>query len=579
MSITLSAEQNVYLQTFGRVVLNACPGSGKTTAVAHKLHHLIQNGTRVLPQNAGIACLSFTNVAKNEIAEKFREISGFSLSYPHLISTIDSFINTYITLPFAHKFNFIVKRCRIVDDIVFLRRFLLSIFELRNSFGQLLHRFDPCLIEFTVTNGIVWDGHDKSKDSKFVEYGNAVKKLQFSSGLLKTSDSAFLAYNILKNFPRLAKYLSRRFQYLIIDEAQDTSEIQHSIFEILCNEGLKYIDLVGDPYQCLYQWRNASPELFFQKFEDKTNWKGIYLSENRRSNKKIIDVFNVLRRKNDKDIVPINNSPEDLPIHIIKYDDSDYNQAIANYERICIDSGFTSNGILVRGNTLKNRLIGKESDYSPWKSSIPYKLIEAKIHLLSNEIKEAINKCRRVVIELQQPGILFDSLKDRESELKNDKDLNAHFLSVLRELPSFDFPITEWTDKTQSFLQSSLHLTKIPDFIIKKINSQNFNKASLTNPMNNYFGKYVSNNNIPIFTIHQVKGMTFDSVFLILSGNSVGQNISLKEFTRPSDLPTEKQRMIYVASSRPRSLLCIGVQESESDINLRKIFGDEIIIL
>ena len=89
---------------------------------------------------------------------------------------------------------------------------------------------------------------------------------------------------------------------------------------MLYNEGLKNIDLVGDPYQCLYQWRDASPELFHQKFDDKINWHGIYLTENRRSTKKIIDVFSVLRRNTEKAIVPVIDTAADLPLHIIKYD-------------------------------------------------------------------------------------------------------------------------------------------------------------------------------------------------------------------------------------------------------------------
>lgn len=258
MSITLSDEQKVYIQTSGKVILNACPGSGKTTTVAHKIYSLIQNWNNKYSKNSGIVCLSFTNVAKNEIAEKFREINGFSLPYPHLISTIDSFVNSYITLPFAHRVKDVGKRYRIIDDMNYLNGVFLSSWNLKNQFGTLLHRFDPSKIDFTASNGIAWDGHDKSADADFVKYGKAVKEIQFSHGLLKTSDSAFFALLIFKKFPRLARYLAAKFPYIIIDEAQDTSEIQHSILEMLYNEGLKNIDLVGDPYQCLYQWRDAS---------------------------------------------------------------------------------------------------------------------------------------------------------------------------------------------------------------------------------------------------------------------------------------------------------------------------------
>ncbi|HAO06359.1 MAG TPA: hypothetical protein DCQ50_05070 [Chryseobacterium sp.] len=443
----------------------------------------------------------------------------------------------------------------------------------------MLHRFQPSKIDYTIVNGISWDGHDKSDDADFVKYGKAIKTAQFSMGLLKTSDSAFFALHILKKYSRLAKYLAEKFPYLIIDEAQDTSEIQHSILEMLFDEGLKNIDLVGDPYQCLYQWRDASPELFLQKFDDVVNWKGIYLTENRRSTKKIIDVFSTLRRNTDKAIIPVNNTATDLPLHIIKYDSSNYSEAIGKYETLCVKNNFVSNNILVRGNTLKNSLLGKETNYSPWNSSLPYLLIESRIHLQSNEIKEAVKKVRRIIIGLLSPNISFADLKEKEQELKNNKGTNATIFNLIRGLPSFELSLKDWTTLTQQYLKTELELKNEPDFQIRKKNTAGFDKTTLDNPVNKYFKKSTSDNNIPVSTIHQVKGMTFDSVFLILSANSTGQNISLKDFLLKEAMPTEKQRLIYVAISRPRSLLCIGVPDDTEDEQLKKLFSEEIIIV
>ncbi|MCX6223078.1 MAG: ATP-dependent helicase [Bacteroidia bacterium] len=579
MSITLSDEQTVYVRTSGKVILNACPGSGKTTTVAHKLYSLIQNWESIFSIKAGIVCLSFTNVAKNEIAEKFREINGFSLPYPNLISTIDSFVNTYITLPFAHKLKDIGKRYRIIDDTGYLDTIFQSNWKLNKDFGNLLHRFQPSKIDYTIENGIAWNGHDKSDDADFVKYGKAIKTTQFSMGLLKTTDSAFFAYHILKKYPRLAKYLATKFPYLIIDEAQDTSEIQHSILERLYNEGLKNIDLVGDPYQCLYQWRDASPELFLQKFDDTVNWKGIYLTENRRSTKKIIDVFSVLRRNTDKAIVPVIDTAADLSLHIIKYDSENFADAIGKYEQLCVNNNFASNNILVRGNTLKNSLLGKETNYSPWNTSLPYLLIESRMHLQSNEIKEAVKKVRRIVIGLFTPDISFSDLKEKEQELKNDTGTNAAIFNLIRGLPSFDLSLKDWTIQTQQYLKTVLELVNEPDFKIRKKNTAGFDKTTLDNPVNKYFKKSTTDNNLPVTTIHQVKGMTFDSVFLILSADSKGQNISLKDFVLKEAMPTEKQRLIYVAISRPRHLLCVGVPNTESDDELIKQFSNDITII
>ncbi|MEI6142367.1 MAG: ATP-dependent helicase [Mariniphaga sp.] len=579
MSIILSDEQSVYVKATGKIILNACPGSGKTTTVAHKLYFLIQNWGRNFSLNAGIVCLSFTNVAKNEIGEKFKEINGFSLTYPHLISTIDSFVNTYITLPFAQKVYNIGKRFRIIDDIGYIDRIFQSDWQLMKTFKKYLFAFPPSKIDFMLNSSFSWDGHDKSADAEFVKYAKAVKKKQIVMGLLKTSDSAFLALHILKKYPRIAKYLAEKFPYLIIDEAQDTSEIQHSIIEILHNEGLKNIDLVGDPYQCLYQWRDASPELFLQKFDDTVNWKGIFLTENRRSTKKIIDVFSVLRRITDKAIIPIIDTATDLPLHIIKYDNANYIDAISKYEKLCFDNNYISNNILVRGNTLKNSLLGKETNYSPWIASVPYDLIESRIHLQSNEIKEAIRKVRRIVIELISPEISFADLKEKEQELKNDKQTNATIFNLIRGLPSFDLSLKDWTSQTQQYLKNELELETELDFKIRKKNTVSFDKTTLDYPVKRYFTKSATTNNFPVTTIHQVKGMTFDSVFLILSANSKGQNISLKDFFLKEEMPTEKQRLIYVAISRPRYLLCIGVPNTIMDEELKMQFSNKIKII
>lgn len=579
MSITLSDEQKVFIQTSGKVILNACPGSGKTTTVAHKIYSLIQNWKDNYSINAGIVCLSFTNVAKNEIAEKFREINGFPLPYPHLISTIDSFVNTFITLPFAHKINDVGKRYRIIDDIGYLDRIFQSNWQLMKTFKNYLFSFPPSKIDYTINNSYSWDGHDKSGDAEFVKYAETIKTMQIKMGLLKTSDSAFFAHRILKKYARLGKYLAAKFPYLIIDEAQDTSEIQHSILEMLYNEGLKNIDLVGDPYQCLYQWRDASPELFLQKFDDTVNWQGIYLTENRRSTKKIIDVFSVLRRSSEKAIVPVIDNLDDLPLHIIKYDSAKYEDAIGKYEKLCVDNNLVSNNILVRGNTLKNSLLGKETNFSPWNTSLPYLLIESCLHLQSNEIKEAVKKVRRIVIGLFSPDISFADLKEKELELKNNKETNASIFNLIRGLPSFDLSLKDWTMQAQQYLKNELELETEPDFKIRKKNTAGFDKTTLDNPVNKYFKKTITDNNIPVTTIHQVKGMTFDSVFLILSPDSKGQNISLKDFVLKEAMPTEKQRLIYVAISRPRQLLCIGVPNTTTEDELINQFSEQIVIL
>ena len=70
--------------------------------------------------------------------------------------------------------------------------------------------------------------------------------------------------------------------------------------------------------------------------------------------------------------------------------------------------------------------------------------------------------------------------------------------------------------------------------------------------------------------------MTFQSVLLVLSEDSKAANISLSDFTRPNGLPTEKQRMIYVALSRPELLACIAVPHVISKDKILTALGANI---
>lgn len=85
----------------GVFVVKACAGSGKTCVVAAKISSLLKEW---ISPNRGIAAISFTNVAWQEIEDKLKKDFGADsgLYYPHFIGTIDSFIDKYLLLPFGH---------------------------------------------------------------------------------------------------------------------------------------------------------------------------------------------------------------------------------------------------------------------------------------------------------------------------------------------------------------------------------------------------------------------------------------------------------------------------------------------
>ena len=96
----LTDEQKNFLDADGNIVLLACPGSGKTFVVSQKLMHYIRGWSR---PHQGVAVLSFTNIASEEIQKQAHEMAfdGFQIDYPHYVGTLDSFINSFIFLRFG----------------------------------------------------------------------------------------------------------------------------------------------------------------------------------------------------------------------------------------------------------------------------------------------------------------------------------------------------------------------------------------------------------------------------------------------------------------------------------------------
>lgn len=590
MQFELSETLEKYVAAKGKVFLNACPGSGKTTTVAYKLSQLTSEWKVPF---SGIACLSFTNIAKDEINQKYAEFSDTSLNFPHLVSTLDSFINQYITLPFFYLFESDAKRPKVIED----GHIINSAWEkhiwqnkdlvFKKKSKQLLHKsYAPFDIHIEQDNSFTWKGKecnpDKVDPQIFENYCRALKKWQIrEKGILAIHDSAYIAHFLLNKYQRVGQWIAKRFPIIIVDEAQDTSEIQLGILEKIAESGLRSLELIGDPYQCLYEWRNAKPEALIKKTRH-SDWITIPLNDNRRSQPKIIHCFSQLRKVDDGKICPKTKFDTEHPILIVKYAQDNEHEAIEKFSsRI---NTFSENHVVVRSRALRDKLLGnkrpstrKGKDTSLWKTSLPEILIQGKKSFDSSNIKQAVNRLRTQLPVILEPKSDITRRRELEEELKNDYSVNALLFWIMRNLPDLELSVNEWTERTQDFLFQSLseHFVvrnKI-DFGLKEGQYKKF----YDQPVSEIYGEQVITG-IPISTIHQVKGMTCDTLLLILSPNSQGQSISIKDIKRPLDFPSEKQRMIYVAMSRPRHLLAIGVPNDTPEEILYQKLGNGIEI-
>jgi DNA helicase II / ATP-dependent DNA helicase PcrA len=598
MEYEITPERSIYLQTEGKIVLNACPGSGKTSSIVKKIEALKATWGTHNGNYSGLACLSFTNAAKEEIQNKYHEVNGDFLKYPHIISTIDSFINKYITLPF---FNVILPkypRPKIVDGdniisnsvkVKYVKNgkvhvgveYPLGTFK-DNANRSLFRTYEIHDIWIEKGGRFSYKGKNPSssivQDSVFQEYGKAIFQKKINKGLITSLDSSYIAFQILTKHTRVGEYLIKRFPYVIIDEAQDNSEIQHAIFDKLIEIGLANIELIGDPYQSLYEWRHARPHLFTQKYLS-SKWIGLPLSENRRSNQRIIDCFSLLRLRTDPQIKSKDVEDLNIPIVIYKYNESNKEQIIIDFDKKCKEYNLKKSQIVVRGNTLKDTMLGNIVPIEPWHSDVPYILIKSINSLNTQDIKHPINELRKLSVRFMFPTLNYKEKKELEDRISLDNNHNAMLYDLLRSIPPMSLSFDNWTLKCQTLLKQYFKLNEEPNFDFKKkINGYKMRELRAESIEKHFNKNYTSLCKIPITTIHQVKGKTLDALLYFFNENSIGQNVSFNDFVPAVSFPNEKQRMIYVACSRPRQFLGLAFPMNVSNKLIFSRFGSNVEI-
>ena len=577
----ITPQRQAYLEARGYTILTACPGSGKTTSIVKKLLTVSHYCEEHYGKHTGFACLSFTNKACAELKQKYMELHDERLVFPYEVLTIDSFIMQYVVLPFWYLCDACKKKPIVVNEASILDRIYYNnilinkkwqqypIMTLR-TFASLMHRKNPSLISKDKA-GFKWN-HKTITDENEIAYCTAAFTYRLEKGFITSSDALWIACDILDHHQDVAKALVARFPYIIVDEAQDNSELHFEFFKLLKRAGLQNIEFVGDICQSIYGFNNAKPELL-QSMMAEGVWNVLPLSECRRSNQRIINLYSKLKSSDVPTITSHDVEDKGIPIVVYKYDDGNVRDVIRDFNKICKDNKLSTKMILARGVDKCKTLAGvKDVDFKYWKSELPYLLIDAVLALESSDMDYAFRKMRLVLSDLLTDNS-HDAKRQFIHEIEHDTDWNAKIFEFLKKVPPLSLSFKEWSNQTCSLLQTYWGLENRPEFIPyqKKVGYTMKEMADV--PVEQY---HQSNDNgseyyKSVDTIHAVKGATLDAVLLFMSADSRGQSISLKDFpSSPVSVMTESQRMIYVACSRARQFLALAVPRSITDEKIRR---------
>lgn len=570
--INFTEEQINFLKSSGKVVLHACPGSGKTTVVAQKMINYLQSWNR---PHQGIAVLSFTNVASEEIGRQAAEMlpKGYCIDVPHFVGTLDSFIDNFIFLRFGYLLLKSPKRPMLISsDIV-------------NSFQYWRRECHAnCLSNI---GDFRWnsDGELTRNGNKITCAGNKqfgppcfqFKKWMLNKGLFFQEEIAGLACVLLKKYPEIAKGIVARFPIIILDEAQDTSKEQMEILDILCAAGLESVYIVGDPDQSIYEWRNANPESFLEKMQD-VEWTQLVLTNNFRSSQLICNathIFsNIYKNKSANKASGLYAGYSRKPIVFLYNKNISESAIIKKFKEVCTACDISCSpdkvAIVTRGRIRSNSVVN-----NLWKTPETELLAKASFEWMCGNRKKAYSFCEKALFQL----IIKDS-KDINISIEHDVSKIMAYsqwrqvvIEVLVKLPSAADPCGKWASDAVLSLQevltshsiALLNGAAISDVIkIKVRDSKNPNFKQI--PVKEVFEVKIQNE-YTYSSVHGVKGESFDAMLLYIPGTR-GSTLT-PSFLASGDTNTELMRIAYVAMTRPRKLLAIAMPKNSVNLSVR----------
>lgn len=296
-SVKLNQQQKEAVQsTKGPVLLLAVPGSGKTTVLVTRLGYMIY--CKNIPPES-ILTVTYTVAATKDMSERFAVRFGEDMAKRLEFRTINGICARIIQYygrrigktPFElvkdekATTGMLIRICQdhgmgypTESDLKNVRTLITYIKNMMLNEEELQKLEEESDIRIA---GIYREYCRQMREQKLMDY----------------DDQMLYAYNILRKDPGVLAYFQNRYPYICVDEAQDTSKIQHAIIALLA-AGTGNLFMVGDEDQSIYGFRAAYPEALLSFEKKHSGAKVLLMEENFRSNAKIVEAADKFIQKN-----------------------------------------------------------------------------------------------------------------------------------------------------------------------------------------------------------------------------------------------------------------------------------------
>ena len=606
-------QQEAVLATEGPCLVIAGAGSGKTKVLTHKIAYEIANGVR--PWN--ILAITFTNKAANEMKERIEKLIGDAakdLWMGTFHSICVKILRRYIDR-IGYKTDFVIfdtsdqktliKECikaLKVDDKLFTDRGVLT--EISNGKNEML---EP------KAYGVKYAGDFRRE--KIAELYELYQQKLKENNALDFDDIINLTIKILTENPDVLDYYTEKFQYVLVDEYQDTNKAQFMLVSMLAS---KYgnITAVGDNDQGIYSFRGADISNILNFERDFPGTQIIKLEQNYRCTGNILKAANaVIKHNENKYDKKLWTQNEEGKIPCIYNGEDEYDEAryiVEQIEHLKREEYYKNSDfvVLYRMNA-QSRAI----EDILMREGLPYKVIGGLKFYERKEIKDIIAYLRLIhnpadnlslkrIINEPKRGIGKTSL-DKVQEISENSGIPMY--EIIKEADKYELNRVyansrEFIEQIE-YLREQKDKIKISDLIKETLNKTGYTKAlELENSVeaetrienleelltvaiefeeqeaDNTLAEFLENitlssdidgmedqeDSITLMTLHSAKGLEYPVVFLV--GMEEGIFPGYKSIGEPQALE-EERRLFYVGITRAKQYLYLTCAKH------RTIFG------
>ena len=590
----------------GPVLIMAGAGSGKTRVLTHRYAHLVKHHNVDVEQ---ILAITFTNKAAEEMKSRISKLLNLKIS-PKWISTFHSLCVKILRIhgdKIGYKSNFtiydqsdsnkVIRNCMSENNVDLKqyspKRFQAHISNLKNSM---------------ISPGEALENAESFFEVKVAEIYSSYEKKLIIANSMDFDDLLIKTVELLQTNESILKFWSNKFQFIMVDEYQDTNFVQYKLVELLGSNN-KNVCVVGDSDQSIYAFRGADIRNIIEFEKDFSDATVIQLDKNYRSSKKILNLANSVISNNPRKIEKNlwTDNEDGLDISSFRFrSEKDEARWVAEEVKSLIDSSKENEIAIFYRTNSQSRLFEEELRML----NINYKVIGSVRFYDRKEIKDIISylqflvndsdtvaferivnvprrgigesTVKKIRIYLNETGkSIFEALESIE-EIKNIspriKGSLSEFKDLITELKSYSLQgpsktiqkVLELTGYKMSLikegtLESQMRIENIEELLNSAFSFENLYEEEIDEPygmLRDYLesialfsetDKLEDADRVLLMTLHNAKGLEFPYVFM----TGMEENLFPHERSSQGDNSEieEERRLCYVGITRAEKKL------------------------